>query len=463
MKIIEKIKNCFSKIINSPYLPFYAMFVVMLFIHVFTYSNSDDDFFRVQLDQRNLIDYLVMRYNTWSSRFLVEVLFVTVTRMPMIIWRFFDSFMFSILAFLISKIFNSKKNIKFDWIIVLLLLIYPFNDMASAGYICTTIPYVWTTVALLYVMYIFKKILTKNNVKKHEYVLMYISAFLTISFEQTLCLLLGFNIVFLAYLFYKKQLDFKEYKHLFIVLFISLIMLVITLTCPGNNARYLAEVKHWYPQYENYGLLSKLYLGIVPTFEIFLRNKIVITLFSFLLTVAAFIKSDKNYVRALAFLQFAFFLMFGIFEKQLINIFPSIERFFTIVSLKDAIHLKDASFLELSPFLIIVGLTIIISYLLYRIFDDNLLPLIIFGASLASRVMMGFSPTIFASVDRTAFFMYIGIIILSFMLFKYIYDNVTKKDLRKLEILDYSLICLVVINIMNVIYTLCIVRQALGI
>ena len=463
-KAIKKnnIKGKILEFVNSPLFPFFVLFVVMIIIHLFTYSNSDDSFFRIQLDKYNLFDYLVMRYNTWSSRFVIEILFVTVTRIPLWIWMIIDSLIFTSIGVLISKLFNDKNNKSLNWLLVLLILIYPFNDMASSGYMCTTIAYVWPTACLLYIMNILKKIINNDKVKVIEYIFMYLLSTLVLCFEQPLCLLFGFTCVILGYLIFSKKFSFKKDVHLLIMLLLTIIMFIIEFTCPGNTARYNAEIINWFPEYSEYGLFSKLYLGIVPTFEILIRNKIVILLFSVALTFAVFNKTSNKLFRLLAIMQSGFFLVFGIFNKVLISIYPSIERFFTLIELRTVFREEDRNFLNLSPLIIILLLVVILSILIIVVFRKKLLPLIIFGASLASRLMMGFSPTIFGSAERTAFFMYIGIIILTFMLLKFIYDNYYKNNSKKLEVINYLFASVAFINVMNIIYTLCIVKGSLG-
>ena len=54
---------------------------------------------------------------------------------------------------------------------------------------------------------------------------------------------------------------------------------------------------------------------------------------------------------------------------------------------------------------------------------EQLFPLVLFIAGFMSRLAVGFSPTIFASGSRTAFFLYITIITVTLMLIKKLFDE----------------------------------------
>lgn len=445
-----------KKIISNPFFPFVIFFLIIMAIHLLTYSNGDDDFFRVQLDKYNLYDYLVMRYNTWSSRVVIEALFVTVTRLPIIIWQILDSAIFTTMGILISKLFNKKNNVLINWSIILLLLIYPFTDMASAGYVCTTIAYVWPMTTLLYLVMVFYKTLESKKIKWYEYIISFISLLVTISFEQTLCLLLGILVVMFMYIIIKKKTNVREQWYMYLYFLLSSAMLVFTLTCPGNDARYFREVKYWYPIYDTFGLFDKVYLGVVPTVSVMIRNRVVMTVFSSLLCMTVFKKFKSEALRILSVIQLSFVLMFGFLYNIVVSAFPSLERFYVILNQTTSTN-PTINLNYIIPFVMSCLVFAIILLLLYLIFNKDLTSIIVLGAGVASRFIMGFSPTIFASADRTAFFMYISFFIVIIMLIK---ELALKKEVVNKNI-NYALIVAAIINVMNVVYTLIIVGESL--
>lgn len=443
-------KNCIRRFIDHKYFPFFVLALVIMFMHLFVYSNGDDDFFRIQLDNYTLIDYLIMRYNTWSSRIFVEILFVLITRIPLMIWSIMDTVIYTSIGLIISKIFNVKNEKSLNWLISGLILILPFNEMSSAGYVTTTIAYIWTTASLLYVLYITNSVRNDKKIKWYQYLISFICLLVAISFEQSLCLLLGFLALEIIDIIYNKKYKFNKQWSIYLFFAIGLLMMVFTLTCPGNSARTVSEIASWYPEYANFGLLSKIYLGIVPTMSVILYNKVIFSLFSVVLTISIFMNCKEKILRMLAIIQSSFFLLLGFFSSILIKIYPSIERFLVVINTYNVVPKINYNYLI--PLGLIVGILLVCTILIYFATNRRILPSIIFLASFASRFIMGFSPTVFASVERTAFFMYIGIIILIYLLFNNIKNNKIKNGV------NYSLLIIAIFNVLNIIYTMIIVR-----
>lgn len=450
---VKKIEKKINGFINSSYFPFVILLLVMLLVHAFIYTNGDDDFFRVQLDSRNIIDYLVWRYNTWSSRIFVEVLFVTVSRLPLILWKIMDSVMYTLIGILLSKIFNKSNKKILNWIIVLLLLIYPFTDISTAGYVTTSIAYIWTTVSLLFSLYIFIKLANNEKVSIIQYILLYLAILLTISFEQTLCLLLGFSVCILISILFKKQFKLSKHIHIIIGIIISLLMLVFTLKCPGNDARFIDEVSYWYPAYELFGLKQKLYLGVIPTANVMFANKIVLSVFSLILAVSVIKNSKNNLLKGTAIVQFVFILMTTIGSNILYSVFPELEQFNNILILQGV---PIFSVMNVIPLIIVILLLISWLVLLFSIFKANIKAPLILLAGIASRMIMGFSPTVFASSNRTAFFMYIAFFAVIYLIVEKCHKD---EDISKINTL---LACLAVFNVLYVLFHILIVKTSLG-
>lgn len=447
---MKKLKEDFKKIANSKYFPFFILAIVMFIIHLFTYSNGDDDFFRVQLDNYNLFEYLIMRYETWSSRVFVETLFVIVTRLPLIVWMILDTIIYTCVGIVISKIFNKKNEINKNWIITGLMLVLPFTDMVSAGYVCTTIAYIWTTAALLYDLYLIKKINEGEKVKWFQYILSFICLLVVISFEQTLCLLIGFLSLAIFNAFYQKKIDFRNKWMIYVFFIISVAMLIITLACPGNAARTASSIEYWYPEYANFGIPTKIYLGIIPTFAVLLNNKTILTLFSIILCICVFNKCKNKGLRILAVIQAAFFTLLGALYNITLSIFPSIGRLWETINIYNVVPKLEFDFII--PLVLFCIMVVTITILLYYVFNKKLLVPIIFLASFASRFIIGFSATVFASVDRTAFFMYVGLIVIIYAML----EKITKS--KTISYINYSLLIISIFNVLNIIYTLIIVR-----
>ena len=90
--------------------------------------------------------------------------------------------------------------------------------------------------------------------------------------------------------------------------------------------------------------------------------------------------------------------------------------------------------------LVVIGIFI---YLLYVLFKRDSLPvigLLLIGG--ISRVMMGFSPTIFASSSRTMIFLYWALLLIILLMFKNFYKRLRKRDIVVIFIVIIGIILL---------------------
>lgn len=441
-------KNLLQKIIRNKNLPFLLFGIIILIAHFKMQPSNDDLFFKVQLTNMNLFQYIKMRYELWSSRIVIEIFFVFFNQLPILIWRILDTIIFTSIAILLSKLFNQKEDIRFNYIIVLLLLLYPIGDLSSAGWITTTIAYLWPTGAMLYSFYMMKQILNQKKISIFAQIIGFFCNLVAISMEQSCLLMLGFSSLAFLKIVKEKQLKSKENTYIYITLGMSILYLIFIATCPGNAIRFDNEITTWYPAYKNFNVFQKLYLGIVPTMAIFLNNKIVIITFAVLLCMATFQATKKDLFRVLSIFILGFFLLFGVFKECLNILFAGrLVPFLDILFRQDTI--TSFGIKELLPIGIIICITVIICILLWVIFSKRIFPIMLLLAGIASRMVMGFSPTIFASNNRTAFFLYLSLIILSFLLYQFLTHS---KEKTKLNILDGSLLVLVFFNLLALLY-----------
>lgn len=127
---------------------------------------------------------------------------------------------------------------------------------------------------------------------------MYIVSFLALLYatnqEQSGALIFGFNVLYLLYSLINKR-PVNKFNLLAIV--VSAISLIIIFTCPGNAIRFAHEVSYWYPQFANFTIIQKSYLGLVTTFGNLIQQKIIFPLFYIIAGVCAAIKSKNRYVK----------------------------------------------------------------------------------------------------------------------------------------------------------------------
>lgn len=142
---MNKVRDFFGTITQKKYIPLWAFAGISLIYHFFMREPEASDamwFFRNQLDAYTLKDYLIIRYQTWSSRFLIEGVLVYLSR-HVLLWKILDYFFWVFLAWAIAWLFPEEKRRVACYMTVGFLLMYPLWDLRTAGWIATSANYTW--------------------------------------------------------------------------------------------------------------------------------------------------------------------------------------------------------------------------------------------------------------------------------------------------------------------------------
>ena len=440
------------------YYPIIVFFILMLGLHLIMGFLGDDVKYAKVLANHNLLDYMNIRYNEWSSRVIIESLLVILAKQNLLVWKVLDTILYTIGVYLVIKFVNKNNDKNIIYLGVLLFLMYPFFDMAGAGWISTTLNYSW---CFVFAMIAFIPLINKINGKKTSkivYVFSFLSLLYAVNQEQSCGIIFGLNVLYLI----NCKINNKEIdRYNLLVILISTLSLIMILTCPGNAQRVITETARYYVGYENLGIVQKLYLGTIPTVGILLKDKVLFTVFYIILSICALIKSKNKYLKYIFYFNILLIIVLVLF-KTLIDL-SSIQEYVKIANplvtgiltslnsipnyipiLRDAINVfafKGIPSLNASAILaILISIYLLLSsgWMLLKTFGSKYLtPLILFIAGFMSRLVVGFSPTIFASGSRTAFFFYITIITVTLMLIKKLYDdgNINEVWNRRIKII----------------------------
>lgn len=140
----------------AAYLPFVLVAVIGLVYHVGMKPMAGDDiFFRDVTKDTTLWAYLTQRYLTWTSRVVSECVLVNVIQCP-VLWRIIDFLLFATLPLLLSGLFGGGKTM--NWCAAAAVLIFPFHDMGTAGWITTTVTHFWPFWGFFYVAWVIRKL-----------------------------------------------------------------------------------------------------------------------------------------------------------------------------------------------------------------------------------------------------------------------------------------------------------------
>ena len=396
-------------VVVRKYLPFILFSIVVFFVHLTVQFDGDDLYFGAFLNNNNIFDWLVFRYNNWTSRLFIEFFLSLISNMP-ILWIILDTFILTLGVIIIYKLLPEKKFASVGWLICGLIAFFPIAIHNSAGFITTTMNYSWVVVMGMLSMLAVKKILQKEAIRWYEYVAYVFAAIYAVNQEQMCIVLLLFYLTFLIYILYR---DKKVNWFLLFGFLLSVLSCIFIVTCPGNFVRRASEVKTWFADFDNIGFFQKLEMGYSSTlFEFAMRPNVVFLVFSVLLFLCVFLKRKKSLLTCVSLVPAASSLLFGFCAGKLGRFFPILARIPS--SLTQYGTNPNCEFRKWVPDILVflVFLSVVIS--LYFLFDDKkiswfLIFIILLG--FGSRMIMSFSPTIWASSTRTYIFMYMSFVV----------------------------------------------------
>ena len=445
------IKN--KKNILLSILPFITYSILIIILHVHMNIRGDDEFFLQASQQITLIELNIFRYNFWTSRIIIETIIVLLVSCGNILWKILNIGMFTLLPYSINKLFNDNNNLKLKWLICMVTLLIPINCYGDAGWIATSVNYMWILVFGILACIPIKKNLENIELTVWERIVSTISIIIASNHEQMVAILAIFYGMTLLYNIKKKN------KNNWIILYMLIILLgiVFIFTCPGNNVRSIIETKLRFPTYKDLNFIDKIQLGITSMMRyIVFDNNLSFIAMSLIIMVAVFITNKSKIFRLISMMPFIASIIplnsiTNILPGKLMILKEAINKFNT-QTLVSNLFTNNNMFMFYIIFIyyIIIFISIIISlYAIFKKTDKSIITIILFGVGLISRVILGFSPTVYASVERISLFLYASFIILIIYIWKYLKE--LQKDNKPINITILT-ICLIayVQNILTV-------------
>lgn len=429
-------------------------FIFLFILHLNMKPGGDDISIAKKLTANGLLSssyaFTVRNYQSWMPTvFHVYVTFF-LTHCNIWVWKVINIFISFALAHFLKIVFlDSYKDKGAQLCAYLMFFLYPLLDQNTAGWLSTTPRYLWVASGLLIAIVPLKKILKNEEISSKDLIISYLSTIYVTNVEQ------GFAILFSCLLFFAGYFYCinKKYNFLFIQLTIALINSYYLLTSPGNAKRYFSEIVTWYPQYADYTVIERLYIGLSSTIvnRFFLNPNWYYIFFVIVVILIVIKKKEVSYKKY----RYLFLLYFLTIFREL-NLFPNFFKAVMPVIIinktiltgnfdlinpdnwNQIINYIGVLYVFMIPVIIILGI-----YYSFDNLKEKSLFILIFLAGLMSRVMMGLSPTVYASSTRTFTFFDLSMMIIVAVLFM--------KCLRYLERYEkwYLWIFLIIISFMN--------------
>lgn len=406
---MKRVREFFGIITQKKYLPLWGFAVIQLLYHIFMREPDASDavlFFREQMDTYSLREYLTIRYNVWSSRFLIEGILVYVSR-HMRIWKMIDYAFWVFLAWALAWLFPEEKRRVACFMTVGFLLIYPIWDLRTAGWVATSVNYTWPLALGVFSLHGVTRVLYGKKTPVWLACLYILATCYGANMEQMCAVLLAVNFLATLYFAYKKT-DWKKYWHVCISLAVSLGEIIFILTCPGNAMRESQEIAQNMPKFVTFDFLDKMCVGFVETMQHLINSgNFMFLLFAVILAVLVFLKSEEFVHRFFAVVPVAVNVTLTFFQGMLEKYMPS---FWKLFGKNDYVcgnnyHLGQSYTLMLL-YLLVLGSVLVSLVVVCESWAELIAQCYILVLGLATRVIMGFTPTLYVSKERTYLFFY---------------------------------------------------------
>lgn len=407
-----------------------VFFLILLSFHLLLETGWGDDVF---FAEGNLPfgAFLAERYRTWTSRILIEAEIKLLTAAPAWVWKILNILMVLLLVWVTADLFGieSRKapgKISSQILFFCMLGCLPVLSLCDAGWIATTVNYLWPMTLGLVAMRPLKHWIRGEKCSAWEYPVCPVCVIFAANMEQGAAILFGVYLLCGIYISLKGGRLSSFY---FVLLFCVVFSVLFILTTPGNAIRYTKEMNHWFPGFDELNLYEKILMGFIDSVNYYAsagggeRTNFIFALLAGILLAGVLQKNRERGFRfqaAAAFVPFLFYWGIGQMGNSLLQV-NAFKRGGHVVGLfgknrclsTGAGAFDYLGWISYSRKMVLLQAGIYLALMLcvgaaicfiHGKSAETLLELLILGGGFCSRVMMGFSPTIYASGERTSLY-----------------------------------------------------------
>lgn len=375
----------------------YGVFCVLVFLTHLPWKIIHDDIIFREWMREDSIAELFYHFYTFNGKILTDLFACILTAMPFVLWKLMNALVFTGIAALIVCIFtdNTPRDVA---AVCLLMLLFPYGQyLGTAGYICVSTNYIYTTLCLLLLMLPLKRLARGQQLQLWWYPAALPLMAYAANQEQGSACLVGLFAVFFLWLLVSKA-PRKQWLAALVLLGMAVCCFAFMFFLPGRQARMErpTEMELYLPEFAHWSFAKKVYRGYSSTVAHILFGGVdILAVFCLLLLITAVSRGNKWDIAIAA-------IPAGILT--LIHLIGSDWLVYKVYVHMTDLHSLSSGFpgiLALGVSLLMLG-CIVVS--VWRAAESAANRGIMLGALLiggGSRLMMGFSATIYASAERT--------------------------------------------------------------
>ena len=382
----------------------------MLFIQMVMHMNVDSIFqddwvFMNALNDQNMAQYLAGRWNTWSSRLVIESVLAVLTHS---IWAFrvLDSLAMVLLAYSLCRLAGCEERPGMMMLAACLVTTIPFAILRSTGWMATSLNYYWPLACTAGALIPLADALWRRKTSRIWQVAAVLLAIYGANQEQTSAVIAGGSLVFGAALYIR---DKAVSPAIAAVFFIGALQLVMHLTCPGNAIRAEQSVAVVnLRDYAQFSLVDKLSIGLTGTtaLMIYTYNPMLLCCGALVgATITARRRGVAAHLLVLTASPFVLRAFLAYFTQKMSSLAGVNSLFLSMYSY--ALRLGPEGIGELGRMIMmfmtifVLGLMALALYLSIGHRPLSAAAVMIFAIGFAARMALSFSPTVVESGERT--------------------------------------------------------------
>lgn len=395
-----------------------AAFFFALHMTFVGFTNDEQYFLEYKKGFSSLFDIIIDRYKTDSSRVISEYLLFFLLGKPFIFWQVLDTLIVLLTYHSLSVILVNDKYSRYNTMVFMAIAAYPFMHVGSAGWICTSLNYLWPLATMVYALSIAVRRYRGQEVKFWQYLLAGLALVFTANTEMSAAAL---AIIFVFVLILRIKAG-KAWIYEILGLLSQIGGMIFALTAPGNGERTAMEALNWMPEFPNLTFFEKLRLCSVFVFEHFVAiPDIIFILFGIVIAVYGVKKSNRWYKNLIALLPIvitaiytlAYLYKYAMNVLEKYNSGQGIQIYYDFTT--PTIYPKESFdiFLQYAEFIsLYVYVAAVVASIAWIIKDINKTwsCIVSLGAGFAVRMALLLSPTMFVSWHRTLIYIYFAFI-----------------------------------------------------
>jgi hypothetical protein len=413
------------KITQSEYFPFLCLWAAFFLIHLFLPSVADDTWTALN-PQGSIVEHIS---NMWGffQRYL-QALFGIFMLRHKFLFVFLNSLIISIIAYMLNRLLGDAKNRQYAVLSCLVVSMYPFWDLSTAGYIVTSTGYLWVVCFTSFSFFVLKKTYADELFRSYQYPLYIAACIYSVNSE------LGAIIIFIACSVFFLATRLKKINPLSIItFFLSLAALIYFSKQEAFDIRFAGDMTTWFPDFMQMSIFNRAEMAISSTlYHFFFKPNAPFLIFYVLLILTIWQKFQDKRLRLLALFPGIIVLIFGYF-------LPFARDNMTVYGYISPYGASITQYLLLGVLILLttmIGTFIVLAFpsrfkqtpvsfadtpfgkgAVQSLNHKSILCLLILSIGFISRMPMMFAPSIWGSQTRTFTFANFAFLAAAFMLY----------------------------------------------